>query len=586
MRTYMIIPSYWTGPDGEWQEGDAVYDHATPINQEGTLVRTLQSLEILEDKHYTLVIIAAVTNPKYIEAMEEKVKQIIEKAAPKVDTILFTDSILTRLKKELYHDFDIPDMLILDGYSNIRNLCLFIPYILDAEIAVLIDDDEVFEDNMFLDKAKEFIGRKFYGNTVDGVAGYYLNEDNQYYDKVDIVPWMTYWDRFGGKREAFDKIIGSEPRLKQTPFAFGGAMVIHRNLMRIVPFDPNVPRGEDTDYVINSRIFGFNFYLDNELAIKHLPPPKSHPVWKRFREDIYRFLYDKSKFDNQRPITNLHQIKPEDFDPYPGHFLKDDLGDKIFKTNIILALDYLANNKVEECRETIKNIYLARYDAIPHYNTFETYLEFQTNWRKLLEHTKRFGNALKDILKSGTIIKYDKYQLEKKKLLQQTGMKNNISFDSMKIFKGFSKKELRGLFNISKVIKVQKNEFVFRTGETDNNVYVVLYGELHILRQQATSSEEFVVATLQQGEHFNETAIFFQQPHFVSVQAKVKSSLMMIPNYKIQELLDNKSELASKILWHISKKLSEKLMLTTQKFSQSKELNTDVSDLLGNGDGK
>jgi len=44
--------------------------------------------------------------------------------------------------------------------------------------------------------------------------------------------------------EAFDKIIGTEPRLKETPFVFGGNMVIHRDLFSVIPFDPNVPRGE------------------------------------------------------------------------------------------------------------------------------------------------------------------------------------------------------------------------------------------------------------------------------------------------------------------------------------------------------
>jgi CRP-like cAMP-binding protein len=580
----MIIPTYWTGPDGEWNEGDAVYDHATPINQEGTLARTLKSISILNDKNFTLVIIGAATNQKYVQSMEENIKSIIFSAAPEVDTILFTDTALKQLKALLYKDLQIPDILNLRGYSNIRNFCLLIPYILDAEVAILIDDDEVFEDSMFVDKAKEFIGRKFYGNTVDGVAGYYLNVDNNYYDKVDILPWMTYWDRFGEKREAFDKIIGSEPRLKQTPFAFGGAMVIHRNLMRIVPFDPNVPRGEDTDYVINSRIFGFHFYLDNQLAIKHLPPPKSHPVWKRFREDVYRFLYGKSKFDNQKSITNLHIIKPEDFDPYPGQFLKADLGDKIFKTNIILALDYLANNQVEACKETIKNIYLARYDAIPHYNTFDSYMEFQANWRKLLEHTKTFGSVLKDIIRSGAIIKYDKYQMEKQKLLEKTGIQNNLSFNSMEIFKGFTKKEMRTLFLISKILHIKENDYIFRTGDVDNNVYVVLQGTLQIVREQAGSKDTYVVAVLKTGDHFNETAIFFQQPHFVSVQAVTRTDLMMIPNTKMQDILDDKCELASKILWHISKKLSEKLVITTQKFSDTKERNTDVSDLLEDGE--
>ncbi|NOR44741.1 MAG: hypothetical protein GQ534_04075, partial [Candidatus Delongbacteria bacterium] len=340
MRVYMVIPSYWSGPNGEWEEGDAVFDHPTPLKEEGTLRRTLDSIDILDDKNFTLIIIGVATNPKYDEIMHEKLDKMIREANVKVDTILFTYKNLYKLKELIYKDVEMEDILSLSNYSHIRNMCIFLPYVLDADVAVLIDDDEVFEDPYYMTKAKEFVGKRFYGNTVDGVAGYYLNEDNEYYDKVNIVPWMTYWDRFGGKREAFDNIIGKGPRLKQTPFAFGGAMVIHRNLMRIVPFDPMVTRGEDTDYVVNAKMFGFNFYLDNTLAIKHLPPQKKHPIWKRFREDIYRFLYNKSKFESQVPMNNLRVISPDEFDPYPGQFMKPDLGDKIFKTNIILALDY------------------------------------------------------------------------------------------------------------------------------------------------------------------------------------------------------------------------------------------------------
>ena len=62
-------------------------------------------------------------------------------------------------------------------------------------------------------------------------------------------------------------------------------MILHRELFECVPFDPLVTRGEDVDYLINSRMFGFSFFLDNTLSIKHLPQPKSHPQWKRLRED-------------------------------------------------------------------------------------------------------------------------------------------------------------------------------------------------------------------------------------------------------------------------------------------------------------
>ncbi len=46
-------------------------------------------------------------------------------------------------------------------------------------------------------------------------------------------------------------------------------------------------------------MYGFSFFLDNTLSIKHLPVPKSHPQWMRFREDIYRFVYQREKMTAQ-----------------------------------------------------------------------------------------------------------------------------------------------------------------------------------------------------------------------------------------------------------------------------------------------
>jgi CRP-like cAMP-binding protein len=578
MRTCMIIPTYWGGPGGAWEEGDAVYDHATPLDEEGTLLRALKSIDTLSDKDFTLIILAAATNLKYVKPMEEKLTKMLTDANLPVNTILFTESNLRKMRSKLYDGFKMEDILSLRGYSNNRNLCMFLPYILDAEVAILIDDDEVFEDSQFVTKAKEFVGKRFYGNTVDGVAGYYLNEDNEYYDKVNIAPWMTYWDRFGGKREAFDKVIGGEPRLKKTPFAFGGAMVIHRNLMRIVPFDPKITRGEDTDYVINSRIFGFNFYLDNQLAIKHLPPPKNHPIWKRFREDIYRFLYDKSKFDNQKVKTNLHRIAPEDFDPYPGQFMKPDLGDKIFKTNIILALNYLADGDVEACKKTIENIYLARYEAIPHYDTYDEYLKFQKKWKKLLDRTKDFGSELKDIIHEGQIIEQNNTSDSTKEVFFNSGIFENIDLQNVMLFKGFSKKELERLFEISEIIDLKADEYLFKTGDLDDNIYILLQGKLQVLKESTNGGENLIVMEFLPGEHLNETAIFVEQPHRVSIKAIPKSKLMKISKKKALNVLSQNTEIAAKILWKISKKLSERLKQTTQKFTDTLDRSSDVSD--------
>jgi hypothetical protein len=380
MKTFMVIPSYWSRDTSEsWHEGDVIYDHPTSLDQEGTLARTLESLRILEDTDFSLVILACATGVDIEDTVEAKVRDIAEKAEPPVETYVVSHSHLHAIHSVLKDAGQerLVSALSLRGYSNVRNMCLYVPLILGAEVVVLIDDDEYIDDPQFLMKAREFIGSRFMGQTIDGVAGYYLNSKGTYYDDVpEEIHWMTYWDRFGSKREAFDKIIPGKPRLKLTPFAFGGCMVIHRALFRTVPFDPLITRGEDTDYVLNARMFGFNFFLDNKLYIQHRPPTKSHPTWQRFREDIFRLLYSKAKLDGQSPQVNMTLVEAEDFDPYPGEFLRDTLEDKILKTNLILALDYLAQDRVGDAKETIRNIWLAKTKAIPSDNPFKVYLNF------------------------------------------------------------------------------------------------------------------------------------------------------------------------------------------------------------------
>jgi len=45
MKTTMVIPSYWARERKVgWRVGDAVFDHPTPIDCDGTLLRAIQSI--------------------------------------------------------------------------------------------------------------------------------------------------------------------------------------------------------------------------------------------------------------------------------------------------------------------------------------------------------------------------------------------------------------------------------------------------------------------------------------------------------------------------------------------------------------
>lgn len=391
MKLTMVIPSYWARERGiGWKGGDAIYDHPTPLDRTGTLLRAMQSIDILNDKEFQLVIIAVATAEDIERKVEKKVAGIIKSAsAIGVDVVLVGHSHLTQIHDLLIGEGkkEFIDLLKLRGYSNIRNLCMFIPHILGSDVAVLIDDDEVFEDPEFMVKAKEFIGKNVEGRRVDAVAGYYLQPDGDYHVKKPFRPWMRYWDNYDRMNEAFDRVIGTDPRLKETPFVFGGNMVIHRAMFTAVPFDQNVPRGEDIDFLINARMFGFHFFLDNQLSIKHLPPPKTHPTWMQLREDFYRFIYERAKIAHQTGEKGMKRVYPEDFDPYPGCFLKRDLDEKIEKSCKLLSEAYRAQSDREGSEEALKNIAIAKTDAVPKYNPFQRLRELQKRWQELMDYT-------------------------------------------------------------------------------------------------------------------------------------------------------------------------------------------------------
>jgi len=286
LKVTMVIPSYWSRDSSiGLKEGESVYDHPTPLDTDGTLARTIKSIDVLKDKDFRLVIIAAATSKDIEKKAEDRISYIIKSVSPDVETYVFGSSCLRQIHELFIHEGqkDFTTLLNLHGYSNIRNLCTFISHALGSDVAVLIDDDEVFEDQNFMSKVKDFIGRNVDDGFISGLTGYVINPDGGYKVNKSFHPWMKYWDKNERMNETFDKLIGTRPRLKKTSFALGGNMVIHRNLFSVVPFDPNVPRGEDTDFLINAMMFGFNFLLDNQLTIRHIPPKKSHPIWMRIR---------------------------------------------------------------------------------------------------------------------------------------------------------------------------------------------------------------------------------------------------------------------------------------------------------------
>lgn len=405
MKTLIVIPTYWSHENHSLSGNKLpVYDHPTLVNSKGTFVKTLESLKIIKGADYDVLVIASAVSAKVMREMYEKIKKELKQYTKKnkIKIYLLSRVELNKFKKIINKNYQSKYNVFLHmkGYSPVRNLSLIAAQILDTEILVSIDDDEVITDPNFLVKAKEFIGKDFNGKRVDGIAGYYTYENN----RVNLIDnkskWRSSWDQVEQMNKAFDLFIKKGPRLKEAHWMLGGCCVIHRNLFTKVPYDIRIPRGEDIDYLINAKMWGFNILFDRKFFIKHEPPIVGHPLWKMHRTNIYRFIYQRQKIRQQKPHKDMFKVETKDLTPYISSFIGKNLDGKIKRSCKIMAEQYKLIGDTFSAAHCLENAELVKPEHLPKYNVFDQLLLLQSKWVSFSNvlNKKEIKSALKKCL--------------------------------------------------------------------------------------------------------------------------------------------------------------------------------------------
>ncbi|MFP4461652.1 MAG: glycosyltransferase family 2 protein [Thermotogota bacterium] len=354
MKKSCVIPTYW-GPIDEGEE--IIFDHPTPLGTEGTLSRLIDNLLEYEEvrRGDIPVIIVGVANKKTLrEACEQELERVLNPYENQLDIRLYAYQKLERIKKKLSEDSINPHLIEPDSYSQIRNLCLYAALESGADAGIFLDDDEILIDDDFFRLATDGLYKKSEDNgVIMAKAGYYEQERPSYRNFWEL----KWWPKDVSFNEAFDRLMDKTIRFKPSMVGLGGNMVMTKEVMQAICFDPLVNRGEDMDYVLNARFRGYRFYFDNQLRIKHLPPQKKTPMWKKAREDIYRFLFMRDKYNGHKNFEYFQKVADEEMQPYPGIFLRDDLEERIYEHNKQLGMKYLRDNDktgFDECMENCK----------------------------------------------------------------------------------------------------------------------------------------------------------------------------------------------------------------------------------------
>lgn len=355
--------------------------------------RAIESLKVLEDQDFTLILpvcidVAGDVSEDALSEMDQYVRKEV-KAIRQERTLIFSSHHLRYLRDYLFQKNFKNFLLLVDlkGFSKIRNVGLLLAQSLAMDVAIFIDNDEVVEDTNYLKIACEYLRRRWDGKEVLGKGGFYVNPDGTIFLSSPRLWWRLFWNKTKWMNRVWEKILSSKDRLVPSPMLLGGNLVLHQYLFRSVPFDPFIPRGEDTDYLINATQLGYCLLFDKQLRIKHLHPERTEFYFQEeLRGDIERFLYEREKTKIGLDI---------DLDPYPGYFLKWTLYPKAILTSALLGLDYLAKRewrKAGKCIENIPPVFKKRNGG------WLPYLKFRSDWEKVMSEIQKGG--LEEILES------------------------------------------------------------------------------------------------------------------------------------------------------------------------------------------
>ncbi len=380
MAPCVVISTFWTRRRARLGRRLLdVYDHPTPIDGESTLPDCLRSLAGLPGLERVVVLTAA-TEPSIEHQAEDRVREMVADF-PQIDALVFGAAEIGSLHRRL-EQLEFADMIpgvSLHGYGAVRNVGLLTAAVLGSESVLFVDDDQVIADPDFLERAMAGVGERHGDGRILAKTGYYVNEDGRYQVHQDPHWSNTFWHTADAYNQAL-AVVDAPPRIKPSNVAFGGCLVIHKDMYRSVSFDPWVTRGEDIDYVINVRMHGGDVFMDGDWRVVHRPPiGPSEAI--RLRQDAYRFIYEHRKLEFAKSQVDLRPVSPESVAPFPGEFIGGSVGWRAWVTAMLRSLSAGAE------RQTYRKVAKAVRKDAPRYATrnCDNYFEFQRRWPIMME---------------------------------------------------------------------------------------------------------------------------------------------------------------------------------------------------------
>ncbi|GHG93548.1 cyclic nucleotide-binding domain-containing protein [Comamonas sp. JC664] len=132
------------------------------------------------------------------------------------------------------------------------------------------------------------------------------------------------------------------------------------------------------------------------------------------------------------------------------------------------------------------------------------------------------------------------------------------------LFEGLTQGQLAKVAQVGHFRAFPAGAFLFREGETGQEMFVIAEGKVRISKSVPGIGEE-ALAILEPGQYFGEMAVIEDSPRSADAIAHVSCSVWVIERSQLDQLMFTDKDLAYVLLWTFVRTLSERLRETNEK---------------------
>ena len=148
--------------------------------------------------------------------------------------------------------------------------------------------------------------------------------------------------------------------------------------------------------------------------------------------------------------------------------------------------------------------------------------------------------------------------------------------EKMTIFNGLSRLQLEKVCQLLKTIKYEAGEFIYRRGDSLNNIYIIKQGEVKMIFEDKGMVLELI--SFKEGDCFGETSVIGIQTHSTNALIVRPAELIVLEPGKLLNIYETDKDLFSLLILNIARETSRRLhqsneSLIAQMVSNNQKLN-------------